>query len=365
MKENIDIETLIEGLMAGIETREKNIQDAVDEYIEANRSGWKGDTPETYRYRLNRFIIYCETEIEKESLNNLECDDIADFRPYLDDEYKPKSKQDTLKLLRQFLKFAANRLWVPPYFHDFVEIPTIDTEDEVRDEIINYEDLEAALKQLNKFHYASTEHVVVLLIADVGLRLGTMRALDVGDFVKQPYRLKLRHRPETGTRLKHARDSERDVRITDETAEVLQDYIDSKRPSVTDEYGRQPLIASDNGRLSGSMCRKYMYRWTQPCRMGMDCPEGRDPEECDAAQRLDSASQCPESKSLHPGRKGYITYMDAKGVNLQDIADRCDVSPEMIKKHYSKVDKKQEAENRWERILEELDDDSDDGIAAD
>lgn len=41
--------------------------------------------------------------------------------------------------------------------------------------------------------------------------------------------------------------------------------------------------------------------------VGIDCPHDRDPEDCEAAQKNNSASKCPSSRAPHHIRKGYTT----------------------------------------------------------
>lgn len=62
---------------------------------------------------------------------------------------------------------------------------------------------------------------------------------------------------------------------------------------------------------------------------------GEDPETCSAAQTNNAASECPESVSPHPIRRGYITHLRANGVPTADvISDRCDANPETIERWY-------------------------------
>jgi len=52
---------------------------------------------------------------------------------------------------------------------------------------------------------------------------------------------------------------------------VIGEWIDYNRPSVRDEYGRQPLLATSNGRVALSTLRDWSYFATVPCRV-QDCP---------------------------------------------------------------------------------------------
>lgn len=89
--------------------------------------------------------------------------------------------------------------------------------------------------------------------------------------------------------------------------EIIQDYIADKRPAETDEEGQSPLLTKGDQKISPSTLQKISYKWTRPCMVGIDCPHDRDPEDCEAAQKNNSASKCPSSRAPHHIRKGYTT----------------------------------------------------------
>lgn len=103
---------------------------------------------------------------------------------------------------------------------------------------------------------------------------------------------------------------------------------------MTDDYGRELLLASPQGRITKSTIRKYVYKWSRPCAVGAACPHDRGPDECDAANNLDQASKCPSSVTPHPIRRGYITRLLKAGVSMEVVSDRCNVSPVVIDEHY-------------------------------
>jgi integrase len=235
-----------------------------------------------------------------------------------------------------FIKRCEQWEFVTPGLHEYVLIPKVSRSDEVRDEILNSDTAKQILDWLGRYEYASLHHVIWLLYAESGARLGGIHSLDVSDYVSQRdggY-LKLRHRPKTGTTLKNGEEGERDVSITLGVCDVLDDYLDDKRVDQTDEYGRTPLLTTSHGRVSKSTIRTYFYAWTRPCVIGMGCPYGRDSRECDAAKRNNWAYECPDSLSTHPIRKGYITAELKAGVPKTLLSERCDVSEKILDKHY-------------------------------
>lgn len=135
-----------------------------------------------------------------------------------------------------------------------------------------------------------------------------------------------RHRPKRGIRLKNGKKGEGDITITDSVADILADYIDHHRNSVTDEYGQDPLLTSAQGRLSKSVMRRYFYKWSRPCVRTNECPHGKAIEACPAAQSMDTASKCPSSHASYATRHGHITQLRRLGVPKSVISDRCDVS---------------------------------------
>lgn len=71
-----------------------------------------------------------------------------------------------------------------------------------------------------------SEHVELAIIWHTGCRMGTLRALDVGDFDADARCLDIRHRPETETPLKNGLAAERSVSVGDYYCEVLADFIE-------------------------------------------------------------------------------------------------------------------------------------------
>jgi len=138
-------------------------------------------------------------------------------------------------------------------------------------------------------------------------RCGAVRSLDLDDYDAEKQSLRFKHRPETGTPLKNKQTSERHVAISESLADLLDDWVELKRPAVTDEYGREPLITTTNGRIAKGTISGYAYKYTQPCRYKRRCPLDRNPETCESTEHA-KVSSCPESVSPHPFRRGSITH---------------------------------------------------------
>ena len=329
-------------------------EEAVDKYFESREL--KSDTESTHKSSLyNFFLKWCQEIAEIEDMNALSGDGLANYRVWRRDQasnrvdqLKPKSEETQQKILRKFIEYCESWEAVQPGLHEYVIVPSVDKKDEVRDEILDSETAKDILEWLDKYEYAGVQHVVWILFASCGARTGGVNSLDLDDYVGEgddPH-LKFRHRPETGTTLKNGEDGERNVSLTESVCEVLDDYIENHRKSKTDEYGREPLLTTNHGRLAKSTIRNYVYAWTRPCAIGRDCPYGKDPESCDAARRNNWAYQCPSSLSCHPVRKGYITSELKSGVPEKVLSERCDVSEGVMEKHYDHRSKEEKMEAR-------------------
>jgi hypothetical protein len=163
------------------------------------------------------------------------------------------------------------------------------------------------------------------------------------------------------TTLKNDEASEYQMQLDEPVPTILDDYLEETRPSVTDEKGREPLLTAGDGRLSPETLKKYAYKWSRPCKIGLGCPHNRDPDTCEAAQKNNSAYKCPSSRSPHQYRTGYITDQRNRGVSAEAIDIRCDVTPRVQDLHYDQPDDSEEHE-RVEDELRNADDDPDSGF---
>ncbi|WP_152418392.1 hypothetical protein [Halorubrum aidingense] len=126
---------------------------------------------------------------------------------------------------------------------------------------------------------------------------------------------------------------------------LLEDYIENNRIEEADG-GQDPLITSPNVRLAKSTIRSYCYRWSRPCEIGKECPEGRTEATCDAACSKDHASKYPVSEATHAGRHGYLTRMLRQGVQKEVLSDRCDLSEGVLEKYYDERTVEEKRESR-------------------
>lgn len=338
--------------------------DAVEDYLETRKRELRKSSLSTHRSSLGFFKRFCQKEGIND-LNELTRRILHRYRIWRREEASDRvdslslrAEQTQQDILRQFIQHCERINAVPPGLHKWVESPKISTGEHAREVKLEAERAETIRSHLRQYEYATVEHVVLELFFDTAARTGAIHGIDVDDnnLEADPPHIKLRHRPETKTPLKNGSEGERKVAISPDVVEILGDYAEVNRPDVEDKYGRKPLLTAGDGRLSKSTIRKYVYAWTRPCVVGEECPDGRDPEECEA-RNTNSASKCPYSKSPHAIRRGVITHQLNNDVAEVVVGDRCDVSVEVLREHYDGRDEQERMEARRRAIREARDDD--------
>jgi hypothetical protein len=132
---------------------------------------------------------------------------------------------------------------------------------------------------------------------------------------------------------------------------IVTDYIEARRTPSTDEHGREPLFTTREGnRVSRQIIYKNIVGYTRPCIFTNNCPHNRKIESCEAYQQKRQAPSCPSSTSLHPIRRGSITYHLNQGWPKEEVSERCDVSVDVLEKHYDNRTEEEKRERRREFI---------------
>ena len=323
--------------------------EAVEFYFDQRESELSEKTLENHRYRLRPFVEWCESE-GIDNLNELSGRDLHRFRTWRGSDIKTVTLVGHLQTLRKFLEFCATIDGVEPGLREQVLIPDLDASEESRDEMLTEARAEAILEYLEKFQYASRDHVVVAILWRTGVRLGTVRAIDLRDVDLEAQCIDLHHRPESETPLKNGDVAGRSIAVGEHYCQVIADYIEHNRNDVTDDYGREPLLTSSRGRLSSTSIRETVYRATHPCRMG-ECPHDRDTATCEALE-YGGASKCPSARSPHGVRRGSITTHLRDGTPQEVVSDRMNVSQEVLDKHYDERTEREKMAVRREFLRE-------------
>jgi integrase len=255
-----------------------------------------------------------------------------------------------LIVVRTFLKWTQAYYDVPESVIDAADtaIPDLDPEDWVRETFIGTERVEEVLDQFNSTPaWGTRPHITFLLIWHVGMRRGTLRALDVEDINFENQTLSIRHR-NPSTPLKNGSHGERDVNISAHVAEVLQSYIETERDAVTVEeevegngmVQRRPLLTTTYGRSDGTT----LYR---------DVTSLTSCGSCGYTRR--DAYKCSEAVGPHDLRRSSLTHHVRNDIDRSLISDRANVGEETLERHYDQSTHKEKAALRRDPILDKLD----------
>jgi integrase len=186
---------------------------------------------------------------------------------------------------------------------------------------------------------------MVGILWNTAMRISSLHSLDVNDVLADENAVRLEHRPDQGTTLKNGESANRLVAIPGLLMDTVTDYIETNRPDVEDEYGRKPLIASDQGRMLKNNIRRTIYYLTRPCFYTDECPHGREIKECEAT-KWSNARECPSSTHPHALRRGSITNHLLDDVPKPIISDRADVGVDTLDKHYNKMTEEEKMAQR-------------------
>ncbi|WP_345779426.1 tyrosine-type recombinase/integrase [Natrinema sp. SYSU A 869] len=200
---------------------------------------------QSHRYRLKHFLRWCEME-DIDNLNDLTGRKLQQYRLWRrdDGDLSVSSEKTQMDTLRVFIRWAESIDAVEQDLSTKVRSPSMTPEQNTRDEMLETEEAEAVLSYLAKYDYASREHVTVALMWHTMMRVSSVNALDVDDYNPGEQYIEVHHRPETDTPIKNKKDGERLVALSDDICMLLDDWIEEKRPNVTDDFGREPLVAT-------------------------------------------------------------------------------------------------------------------------
>ena len=281
---------------------------ALELYLADRENEVADATIRSHRLRLGHLIRWCDEEKDINDMNELTGRLLHEYRLWRRDEggLAPASEKTQMDTLRVFIRWVESIDGVEENLHTKVLSPSLTGKDNIRDVMLGRERVEQILAYLRKYEYCSRQHLAVALMWHTSLRIGSVRALDCEDYDSDEQSLTLLHRPETGTPLKNQSKGERLVALSDAVCELLDDWIEQRRPDVVDEHDRAPLVTTPGGRVHTSTLRRELYRVTRPCTMTGECPHSRDIETCPAVD-VHRASECPSSVSPHALRRGSIT----------------------------------------------------------
>jgi len=340
----------------------------VEYFLSVRVDEWAKWTYKDYSYDLTRFLEYCEYA-DQDDLSTLSSRELVEFKEWRkrDGNIGLATLDGQLTNIRVFIRWCESIDVVEEGLADGMAMPDLDPSDEV-----SYTRLEAATAEQIRAYYDQSEDVTrkfaeFVLMWAVLTRLGGVRSLDLDNYDRDGQYIELEHDPEEGTPLKNGagdvegEGGERKVNLPTWVCDILNTYIDgvndpnkSKRIEVTDDSGREPLFTTAHGRVSETTVRRDIYRITQPCRHGQECPHDKDPNTCEARNDNNLLSRCPSNVSPHPVRRGGICHQISNGVSKDTICERADVTREVLNKHYDLRTKEEARKQRRTELREHL-----------
>lgn len=333
-------------------------RDAVDWYLYDRRAELRPETLRSIRSGLEIFLDWTD-EANVETMNELTGRHLLEFKTWrkTTGDLALVSLNGNLAILRRFLRFCEQIDAVEEDFSKKVPLPNVPPEAEVRKEVPDSEEVEMIRSYISTFDYASRQHIEFELVAEIGLRLGAVRAIDLDDFDADELAIHLRHRPgspeKPGTPLKNGTGGERIINLPSEFRDVIDAYVTHNRHDVVDAFDREPLLTTTHGRVQTTTVRRDFYKLTRPCEYTNECPHGRDLDECDARKSA-NASKCPSSFSTHPVRKWSIMNQLDAGVPRELLSDRVDVSVPVLEKHYDQRSEQRKSRRRRKELADLL-----------
>jgi site-specific recombinase XerD len=346
--------------MTSPDPEELSIEDAVQQYIDSRQLDATDETLRDYESRLGQFVAWCDDE-GIETVGDLSGYDIERFRNFrIGQGLAPTTLKGQMVAVRQLCRWLAAIEAVDESLPRNIEIPKLDRGDATSDIQLPADRAEQLIEYYRGLHadYGSPEHALLELLWYSGARLGAIQGLDLGDVEIEATgpdgfaTVSFHQRAETGTPLKKKERGERVIGLVGETPQVLQVYVDEHRYRGRDEYGREPLFCTPQGRPVAGTLQNWCYHATIPCHHG-PCPHDKDPTTCEWTSRA-HASRCPSSRSPHQVRTGSITWMLNNDWTYEQVAERVNSDPETLRRYYDKATDREKFVARRRDDLERL-----------
>lgn len=155
-------------------------KEAVRLYLRDKHTDLAEETVEPYRYKLTRFIEWCEKE-GLDNLNDPSGRNLMEFKQYRAQDLNPVSLKGQLDTLRAFVRFCESIDAVETDLHNKVLSPSLNRGDRERDVLLDAENATEILQHLSRFSYASMHHTLLTLLWRCGARSGTVRSIFLRD----------------------------------------------------------------------------------------------------------------------------------------------------------------------------------------
>lgn len=320
---------------------------AVEMYLADKENELAQATHYSHTSRLGHFVRWAD-EQDIENLNNLTGRDLHEYRIWRrnDGDLSVVSEKTQMDTIRVWISWCESIDAVPKDLSTKVRSPSLSNGDNVRDEMVSRQQARDILEYLRTYEYASARHATFYLLWHCALRRGSLVALDLRDYSPDEQYLEVRHRPDQGTPIKNQDNGERMIALSDDVCEVLDAWIADRRPDVTDEFDRNPLITTKQGRVHPGTVQSWVYSLTRPCFLTDECSYNRDLDACKAAQDRTVSYDCPGSLSTHTVRRGALTHWLSSDLPDSVITSRGNVTEQILTEHYDRRSEKQRMSQR-------------------
>jgi len=231
---------------------------------------------EAHEYRLNHLVRWCD-EQDITNFNTLTGRQLHEYRLWRrkEGDLSKVAEKTQMGTVHVFIRWLESIDGVEQDLSEKVLSLSITPDENSRDVMLDTERATEVLSYLERYEYATIDHVAIALMWHTMMRVGAVHALDIKDYDAEEQFLEVRHRPDTGTPIKNKGGGERLVALSDQVCSLIDDWLDNQRPEVTDEHDRRPLLPSRQGRAKKATLRDYVYRWSRPCAIGNERDSSR------------------------------------------------------------------------------------------
>jgi len=144
---------------------------ALELYLEDKRRECQKATVDSHRSRLGFFVEWCE-EQGIDNLNNLGAPDLHEYRVWRRQDLNAVSEKTQMDTLRVFLEWRETIDAVPSGLSEKVRSPDLSDDEKAREMVLPRDRGQEILSHLEKYEYASAEHVLWLILTEAGMRMG-------------------------------------------------------------------------------------------------------------------------------------------------------------------------------------------------
>lgn len=332
-------------------TAEIGFEQVLERFMSERPGDLAQSSVETYRYGINSFKTWMDGE--GYTLQDLDAWTVGEYWTWLRDEndYSESTLESYTKATRAFLKFGGEKNVVQEGLHEHVENYHASKEGRQWDQEVDVERIDEIVEFLERAYPTERNPLIFRLLAKTGLRRSGLRALDVKD-VKYEGGPRLYVRSRENTKLKGRKNHNRIINISQDLYNDLQAYVEDRRIDVVDEYGRNPLFTTKNGRVSIGLIVDTVHYYSSPHISGAgecqpECEVGPNPNKHET-------KKCNKSFSPHTLKKYHVTKLRNRGIGFESIGERVATNPDTLRVHYDESKQKQQADRRKETLADVL-----------